>query len=120
MKHINLFEDFDFTMGSESTGDSDHSDLIISSYGMDDAEKLISKANEFGFTALNSSNVAKNYLRNGKIWAIESGSDLYFYQPSVDPLNPITTPTNKRITLAEFCNEIGCDEDEILSKLAMQ
>ena len=120
MKHINLFEDFDFPMGSESTGNSNHSGLIISSYDMDNVEELMAKANDFGFTALRSRSTASTYLRRGKIWAIECGPDLYFYQPSVDPLNPITTPANKRITLADFCNEIGCDETERLSKLAMQ
>jgi hypothetical protein len=81
-----------------------------------DADKLAAKANQFGFPILKSASVAANYLRNGKIWSIENGSDLYFYQPSVDARTPITTPSNKRISLADFCMEVGCTENEILSR----
>lgn len=107
MKHVKLFEHF--------SGRDSHP-LIITSYSKNDGTKLADKAREFGFPILGSANVAANYLRAGKIWAIENRSDLYFYQPSVDAGKPITTPSNKRISLADFCSEVGCTENEILSR----
>jgi hypothetical protein len=107
MKHVKLFEDFAF---------SKNPNLKISMYGKLDADKLVAKANDFNFPILSSPNVAATYLRSGNIWAIENGSDLYFYQPSVDAERPITTPSNKRISLADFCMEVGCDENDILSR----
>jgi hypothetical protein len=108
MKHVKLFEDFAF---------SKNPNLKVSMYGKLDADKLVAKANDFNFPILSSPNVAATYLRSGNIWAIENGSDLYFYQPSVDAERPITTPSNKRISLADFCMEVGCDENDILAKL---
>lgn len=113
MKHVKLFEDFG---SSNYGGNKNSSNLVITSYGKMDADKLAAKANQFGFPILKSASVAANYLRNGKIWSIENGSDLYFYQPSVDARTPITTPSNKRISLADFCMEVGCTENEILSR----
>jgi hypothetical protein len=107
MKHVKLFEDFAF---------SKNPDLKISMYDKMNADKLAAKAKEFGFPILSNPNVAANYLKYGNIWAIENGSDLYFYQPSVDAERPITTPSNKRISLADFCTEVGCTENEILSR----
>jgi hypothetical protein len=117
MKHVKLFEDFG---SSNYGGNKNSSNLVITSYGKMDADKLAAKANQFGFPILKSASVAANYLRNGKIWSIENGSDLYFYQPSVDARTPITTPSNKRISLADFCMEVGCTENEILSMLEMR
>ena len=113
MKHVKLFEDFS---SSNYGGNKNSSNLAITVYDKMDADKLADKANEFGFPILGSANVAANYLRAGKIWSIENGSDLYFYQPSVDAEKPITTPSNKRISLADFCSEVGCTENEILSR----
>jgi hypothetical protein len=113
MKHVKLFEDFS---SSNYGGNKNSSNLAITVYDKMDADKLADKANEFGFPILGSANVAANYLRAGKIWSIENGSDLYFYQPSVDAEKPITTPSNKRISLDDFCSEIGCTENEILSR----
>jgi hypothetical protein len=117
MKHVKLFEDFG---SSNYGGNKNSSNLVITSYGKMDADKLAAKANQFGFPILKSASVADNYLRNGKIWSIENGSDLYFYQPSVDARTPITTPSNKRISLADFCMKVGCTENEILSMLEMR
>jgi hypothetical protein len=113
MKHIELFEDF----GSDSYGsNAGSSNLIITRYGKMDADKLSAKAKEFGFPIISNPNVAATYLRSGDIWAIENRSDLYFYQPSMDAERPITTPSNRRISLSDFCREVGCTENEILSK----
>jgi len=113
MKHVKLFEDFS---SSNYGGNKNSSNLVITVYDKMDADKLVAKANEFGFPILSSPNVAATYLRSGNIWSIENGSDLYFYQPSVDAERPITTPSNKRISLADFCSEVGCTENEILSR----
>ena len=107
LKHVKLFEAFTYE-GS--------SNLVITAYDNMDADKLSAKAIEFRFPILGSAKVAANYLRAGKIWSIENGSDLYFYQPSVDAVNPITTQSNKRISLSDLCREIGCTENDILSR----
>jgi hypothetical protein len=116
MKHIKLFEYFFAPESGYYRSEGDSSNLVITSYDKMNADKLAAKAKEFGFPILSNPNVAANYLKYGNIWAIENGSDLYFYQPSVDAERPITTPSNKRISLADFCMEVGCDENEILSR----
>jgi hypothetical protein len=117
MKHIKLFEYFFAPESGYYRSEGDSSNLVITSYDKMNADKLAAKAKEFGFPILSNPNVAANYLRSGNIWAIENnGTDLYFYQPSVDAERPITTPSNKRISLADFCMEVGCDENEILSR----
>jgi len=105
LKHVKLFEAF-----------SNSSNLVITGYNKMDSDKLAAKANEFGFPILGNNKVAANYLRAGKIWSIENGSDLYFYQPSLDAENQITTSSNKKISLDDLCREIGCTENDIISK----
>ena len=111
MKHVKLFEDF----GSFSNDGA--TDLIITNYGKNDATKLADKAREFGFPILRNPATAENYLKYGPIWAIENGSDIYFYQPDKDAAKPITSPSNLKMSLEDFCMEIGCDEAEFLSQL---